>query len=414
MAEPLIISPQTRCRFLLGAQGLWPGRRWRGAAGVATAAREMVLLQMDPTLVVAQSHDQVLWQRVIGYQPAMLTDLLYKQRKFFDYGGGLAIFPIEELPYTRTVMQRKAKEKRWAAFAAKNGPLLASMRKEFARRGPLSTRDFESDSTDKWNYRSGKESGVALYYLWLTGELMISHRAGKERVYDLLPKLAPKKLQKAASVPAMEEYYAQEALRLHRLITPRAFRNTWKGFIERFVDHPEGKKKFAQLIKNGTLVEVRVEGEKESQYARAEDISILEQLNAGKYPKAWRPLETNTDEEVVFLSPLEYISARGKAKLLFDFDYIWEIYKPAEKRKYGPYTMPILYGDRLVARADFKLDREQHTLVINGVWPESWFAPDAAFGRAYQRGLRRFAEFLGAESVDAGNVKAEFKKISKI
>ena len=92
-----------------------------------------------------------------------------------------------------------------------------------------------------------------------------------------------------------------------------------------------------------------------------------------------------------FLSPLDPVSARGRAKPLFGFDYVWEVYKPAELRSFGYYTMPILWGDRLVGRFDPKLDRSTGTLVINGLWLEDRaLARDAAFGEALERGMARF------------------------
>ncbi len=98
----------------------------------------------------------------------------------------------------------------------------------------------------------------------------------------------------------------------------------------------------------------------------------------------------------MFLSPLEYVSARRRALKLFDFDYIWEIYKPVKQRKYGPYVLPVLYGDRLVARADMKYERPSRTLYINGFWLEDWFTADADFNIAMTKGLQRFMIFLGA------------------
>ena len=98
--------------------------------------------------------------------------------------------------------------------------------------------------------------------------------------------------------------------------------------------------------------------------------SLLRDLSAGRVPKAWTPLETTTTEEVVFLAPLDHVSARGRAKVLFGFDYVWEVYKPVHQRKFGYYTLPILWGDRLVARFDSKLDRTTNTFVILGLWLE--------------------------------------------
>ena len=98
--------------------------------------------------------------------------------------------------------------------------------------------------------------------------------------------------------------------------------------------------------------------------------ALIEALEGGRIPAAWAPLETTTEEEATFLSPLDPVSARGRAKPLFGFDYVWEVYKPVEKRTFGYYTMPILWGDRLVGRFDPKLDRSTGTLVINGLWLE--------------------------------------------
>lgn len=109
-------------------------------------------------------------------------------------------------------------------------------------------------------------------------------------------------------------------------------------------------------------------------YALGSDAELLQALSTGSVPQAWTPLATTTTEEVVFLAPLDPVSARGRARVLFDFDYVWEVYKPEHQRRFGYYTLPILWGDRLVARFDSKLDRAQRapadTFVILGFWLE--------------------------------------------
>ena len=106
-------------------------------------------------------------------------------------------------------------------------------------------------------------------------------------------------------------------------------------------------------------------------------------------------------DEVTFLAPLEIVSARGRAKQVFDFEYIWEVYKPVRQRRWGYYVLPILYGDDLVARLDPRLDRETMTLHINGFWLED-DAPsdDPTFADALAKGLTRFASFVGALQVN--------------
>ena len=104
----------------------------------------------------------------------------------------------------------------------------------------------------------------------------------------------------------------------------------------------------------------------------------------------------------LFLAPLDHVSARGRASALFGFDYVWEVYKPEHQRKFGYYVLPVLWGDRLVARFDSKLDRATNTFVILGFWPEDKaLGKDEVFAEALARGFARFVKFLGAERLDA-------------
>jgi hypothetical protein len=158
-------------------------------------------------------------------------------------------------------------------------------------------------------------------------------------------------------------------------------------------------------LSDGSLVEVKVEGWRATQVAPGNDATLITDLEANRVPEAWTPLETTTDEEATFLSPLEPVSARGRAKPLFSFDYVWEVYKPVSKRSFGYYTMPILWGDRLVGRFDPKLDRTTGTLVILGLWLEDEaLARDAAFADALAAGMRRFMTLLGVVRIDVAAV----------
>jgi uncharacterized protein YcaQ len=118
-------------------------------------------------------------------------------------------------------------------------------------------------------------------------------------------------------------------------------------------------------------------------------------------PAAWIPLESTTEEEATFLSPLDPVSARGRAKPLFGFDYTWDVYKPADQRRFGYYTMPILWGDRLVGRFDPKLDRATGTLMILGLWLEDdALAQNGAFVEALGGGMARFLRMLDVRRID--------------
>ena len=137
----------------------------------------------------------------------------------------------------------------------------------------------------------------------------------------------------------------------------------------------------------------------------AEDADDIATVARGRFPRAWSPRSTTTTEEATFLAPLDPVSARKRAKPLFDFDYIWEVYTPAPKRKFGYYALPVLWGDRLVARFDGRLDRASSTFAILGLWLEDeTHADDEAFIEAFACGVERMQRFLGAASVDVGAV----------
>ncbi len=151
-----IPSPTYR-RFILGCQGLWPGRRWRGKVGAAQALRTAEAVQVDPVAVVAQSHDIVLWGRVADYRPEYLQELLYRDRQSFDYGGELYIYPVEEFPYWMVKMKQRAAAEHWREYMQANPKLFERVRAEMRERSPLGTRDLQGQRVDR--YRSSKDIG---------------------------------------------------------------------------------------------------------------------------------------------------------------------------------------------------------------------------------------------------------------
>ncbi len=395
------ISRDTQRRFILGKQGLYPARRWTSSpASVAEAVRAGCVVQIDPLNVVARSHDIALYGRLHGYRPADLLAALYGDRALFDYGGTVMVHPMEELPYYRVIMARKATERRWQVFEQEHPGVTEQVLRKVTDRGPLSTRDFKSETPRVSTYRSGKVTGIALYRLWLAGELMTHSRRGFDRVYDLRERIAPPEHDQTGSVEEAEAYFELAPFKDLNLVTARSWRRSFAGTIERKVDAAEGTARFEALCAAGMIVPVALAHDgKELRYVLADDLPLLEVLHAGDLPDVWQPSE-EADDEMTLLAPLEIVSARGRAGLLFAFEYLWEVYKPEAKRRWGYYTLPILYHSRLVARLDPKLDRTTDTLVIKGFWLEDGVAVDAAFLDALARGLRRFMDFVGAQTLD--------------
>jgi uncharacterized protein len=399
----VLIDITTARRFVLGKQGLWPGRRWR-AAKINEAMRAMEYVQLDPLQIIARAQDLALHGRVIGYSPEAWERPAYKQREFFDWGGWLAARPMDELPYWRNVMRRElAAFARIKAMGHEHADAVSEMRVLLRERKTVSNRDFEASTRARTqDYRGRKDSALALYFLWRTGEVMTHHRERFERVYALTEHVAPADLIYESSDAETDRFLLLKEIAFWGIAR---IARTADGYGRGEPDRA-AKRLLPSLLASGELIEVQVESWKQPHIALASNLPLLKEIAAGRTPKAWRPLETTTLEECVFLSPLDQVSARGRAKPLFGFDYVWEVYKPESKRAYGYYVLPVLWGDRLVARFDSRFDRQTNTLIVLGLWLEDpTLAKDAAFAEALRRGFVRFQAFLGAEKLDVRAVK---------
>jgi hypothetical protein len=171
---PLTITRDVYRCFLMGMQGLWPGRRWQGREGVTQALRQCEAIQIDPISVIHRSHDLALWGRVLDYTPDMLSAVMYEDRDFFDWGDMLMVFPMEELPYWRGgPMREMLHYHRVRTTMNESGEVIDEVRAALRERWPLGNRDFEGGNTLATRvFRPGKLTGRALQSLWLTGEVM--------------------------------------------------------------------------------------------------------------------------------------------------------------------------------------------------------------------------------------------------
>ncbi len=332
---PISISQQTARRFVLGKQGLWPGRRWKGQKGTAQAIRECEAVQLDPLNIFARSQDIVLHSRVLDYKPDYLYQVAYQER-------------------------------------------------ECGR----------------------KDTSLALFDMWLCGELMIHHREGFARIYDFRENIAPKEYDYVADEKEAEDFFFRQNISFQGLFRASVLKPALQYDLQHNYSRADVGQLIATWLESGKAEQVKIENGRDTYLVLAEDVPALESLEKGKVPKEWKPKEATTLDEVTFVSPLDIVSARGRAKKLFDFDYVWEVYVPAHKRRWGYYVLPILYGDDLVARLDPKLDRTTMTLEIKGFWQEE-DAPvkDADFAHAFAKGLLRFAKFVNAKKVDVSTIQ---------
>ena len=311
---------------------------------------------------------------------------------------------MEELPYFRVLMRRERERGHWLEEERDHHDAIEEMRAILRSGREVSNRDFAmGDRTRVDHYRGRKDSAIALHYLWRVGEAMVTRRDRFERVYALTEAVAPASALREVDEAEADDMLALKAVAAAGLARLNGVKSTYVyGHKATKAEEAEWR---ARWLADGSLVEVRVEGWRATQVALGTDAGVLADLEAGTVPAAWTPLEATTEEEATFLSPLDPVSARGRAKALFDFEYTWEVYTPAAKRKFGYYVLPILWGDRLVGRFDPKLDRATGTLLILGLWLEdAALAKDPAFSEALAAGMRRFMAFLEVRRIDVAAV----------
>ncbi len=263
----------------------------------------------------------------------------------------------------------------------------------------MSARDFTAAETRAVvSYRGTKDTSLALYYLWRTGEAMTHHRVGFERVYALTEAVAPAHLIEEADEADAERFLLRKQI---------AFAGIGRlGPLGELLHRPIARSEEAvfarEMVEANELAPVEVEGWPGRFFVLASDVAALAAVAADRLPRPWKPLGVTTDEEVVLLSPLDPVIERSRAKAVFGFEYRWEIYKRADLVRYGRFAMPILWQDRLVGRIDLRSDRRAGTLVVNGIWLER-----AADGRSKQfrdalrAGTRHLMRFLELDRIDA-------------
>ena len=403
MPKEIVICKSHARRFLLAHLHLWPPRKLRGKQGVLDYIRHVNCIQYDPINVVGQNPQLVLQSRVRNYKPAILNALLYEDRKLLDgFDKQMSIYPVEDWPcfaYYRERMLQRYMESEHTAVAAK---LVESVCNQIETRGPLSSLELEEDTRmDWWLAGSVRAVRIALDMLLYAGETIVHHRVGTRRYFELTKRVLPSELMKACPPHASQDDYLEwhvfrraGGLGLVDMRVTAEFGGMigWRG--------GQIKAAITRLAAKGWLVPVTVE-ELPSQrfYVRRDDVAALEAA-----AKSWAD-----KQRAALIAPLDNLMWDLKlVELLFDFRYAWEVYKPADKRDYGYYVLPVLYGDRFVARIDPHFDRTSRVFTVrNWWWEREVNKSDAVMLTAIGDCLADFATYLEAKEIRlASNVKA--------
>lgn len=377
-------------RFLLRHHGLMGPPRFHGPGGVLAFVRQAGCVQFDPVDVCGRSPELVFHARVLGYRPEWLETLLYRERSLVDhFDKNLSIYPVEDWPYFR-------RERAYYGTGEHGETEIAAVRDRvlsvIRERGPMSARQLGLDGSVEWYWSRATLARAALERMYFAGDLCVFSKQGTVKTYGLAENCLPRALREAPEpLPLDEDHYAWRYLRRVRavgLIWNRPS-DAWLGI--RWPDSAPRQKVFERLAYEGKLVKLAVEGIQDPLYMAREDLGTLEEARLADDPP-----------RCALLAPLDSLLWDRKLIFaLFGFRYTWEIYTPAHKRMYGAYVLPVLYGDRLVARVAPVCDRKAGVMEVKGLWWEEGLRPDRKRDAALRGRLEMLAAFNGCRMADS-------------
>lgn len=382
------VTPEQARHFLISALGL---EGFQKEATVADAIHRLETVQEDSINICGRIHDLILWSRVREYTPELLAQALYgPDAMAFEYWfPNLHIVPLADYHHFVGQMRERASAPgRWRMLSEEEKPVAEKFLAALDERGPLRTRahgNEDGHTMSGWGTRATVVSQVA-EKLWIHGRLSIAKRENFERYFDRTERVYPTMAayhETDATLPDPEE--TERHLMRKRLRASRLFK---------------ARKGVTDILEKDALTAVQITGVKRKWYCLTEDVDRLTQAAP---PPA---------EDALLLAPLEpLIYDRDRNRELFGFDYTWEVYTPAAKRRWGYYVLPILFGDRLVGRVDPKVDRKARALHILSLTLEP--GVDAAVvAQPIADRLQAYARFLGADRVlPSDTVPAEIRKL---
>jgi len=361
-----------------------------GQDAVLEVFRRLGSIQYDPTAVAGRSHDLVLHARVAGYEPAWSDDL-YERRAIFEaHNKGLSFVPTAEYPWFRGTWSRQA-----ARVLEENSDVARQVLERFNRtEAPLSAHDFErakGETTDWFGIPTNTVRAVLEAYS-VTGVLGLARREGSRRFYDLLERLLPADVA-AREIPLGEQlrHKLLSRYRAHGLLGVAGSGDIFSGIgpakpDPRVPGYPGRWNLREALVAEGALVPVEVEGIRGKRFVPVDEIGLLES-----------PPEPSPT--VALLSPFDaLVWDRPLLGSLFEFEYVWELFHPPERRRWGWYVLPLVFRDGFVGRIEPRIDRDTAQVQVLGLWWEDGFVPARVEGfvDAMRDALRAYLSFAGA------------------
>lgn len=381
MSAPRLTRAQAR-RVAIAATGL-AAPRPAGTIDVRhlrKVVKQVGIVQLDSVNAVARAHELLFFSRLGAFDKRLLRSVIYEKRELYEGWLHVASLIPTELWPVLSWRRSSGVHSNWNEWRAGNADVLAEVEAMLRERGPLASSDVNHLGPKKgpwWDWSKGKRAIEAMF---VSGEVGVTSRKGAfERVYDLIERVIPPEVLAAPPVPEHESRRRLLLLAAHSLGIA-----TLKDLADYHRQLPtKAKPVLRELVVEGALVEVEVEGWEQAAYA----------LATMKVPRRGCP-----DGRLVSpFDPLVWFRPRNVR--LFDFDYTIEIYTPEPKRIYGYYVLPYLQGDRIVARVDVRSDRKAGVLRVPGAFAETDKAVDVA---GLMAELRLLAQWQGCGEVVVG------------
>lgn len=355
---------------------------------VAFFARHQCV-QVDPIDVAGRNADLTLQSRVTGYRRQHLIELLYKERSLFEYYCKmLSIMPVELYPTFKRQMASYSREKRVRLFFKKYNAETRHILQALER-GPVSSRDIAVDMgrmKTGWGHNA-TVANMILARLWISGRAMVYNRDGAARAYSLPEYVLPKKLLEAEP-PATGD----DLIEIARIIVNAARLVTVSGSPEQWYHVGKAndvRRILGRLEREGDIFEVRLEGSSETFYAPSEDLG------------EWENAPDAEEDYVRFLAPLDpLLWSRKMFATVYGRAYSWEIYKKPKDRRYGYYTLPVMFNGEYVGLIEPYYRKAEKVLEVRSF---HFLARDVNRNRfipALHTEVDRFCKYLGAERTE--------------
>lgn len=399
------ITREQARQFILAHQELLCPRSLVGKEGIMRYVNKVGCIQFDPLDMVGMNPSLVCQSRIKNYKAKYLKELLYCDRRLLDgWDKNMSIYPVEDHPYFSRY--RKEAYERYNNHSNSISDILEDIREIIREKGPLSSIDLDFDTTVDWAWAPTRAARAALESMNFWGELVVENKVGTRKFYDFTEKYVPREIFSLEDPNAtMEEYHQWHVKRRIRAIGLLWDRSgdAWLGIYK--MKSNERSKAMVALQEKGEIIPIEVEDIKYIFYVAKEDLALLEEVIKGIV----------VEPQVAFIGALDnLIWDRKLIKEIYGFEYIWEVYKPIEERKYGYYVLPVIYGDKFVARFEPRFHKKTKSLQIINWWWEPNVALTKELKKALNKCFQDFKKYLGATTIDISEeLKASLKLSSK-